>query len=161
MIELFTRADLTRINSENAAVFTLSHGRRGFSNLLLRDNFINSALTLARYRVGIIAVPEPEDRQILEIIYANGKLYYRPFLVTEITCLTSEFEINVPWKYEDLINFRQDRMIEGLVYASTNPICAACQYSIHCAERGVHRLMQSISYSECLTGFRGIDDVQK
>jgi hypothetical protein len=158
LIELFAAAKLTHIHDEQAAVFTLPHGRRDLNELMNRSNFIRSAQILADYQIGTVGVPEDEDRQIMELMYRNGKLYYRPFLVTEIVVLDRAFEVRGPWLFNQMVAFKQARMIGGFEDAMKHPLCNSCPQMGQCGERGIHQLQKLINFDGCLTALRKVSE---
>jgi hypothetical protein len=142
--------------------FVIHHGREGFANLLNRDRFLRSARSLALVtRDAKESLPEygiketndmvPHEGRDTTVIYNNGRLYHRPFLMEHLPYFDPIFEVKGEWVANTLIEERSEQLVEGLTFAVEHPLCKGCPAMTLCADRGVHAIMKHLGAQECIT----------
>lgn len=149
----------TDIHEKTNVDFVTPHGRNGYhgkegEQFMAINAVINNALRHIHHRHmdgPIMNDINPHEGLDWTMTYSNDKLYFAVFLNEHRFSFLPEYEVPKPWSYEKVRSTRDQWVTDGLLTVENKPYCAVCPNMAVCAERGVHRLMDTLGTTQCLS----------
>lgn len=145
----------------------LPHGRTDLSLEFNRLSFYEATMKLKKYMISgklkygdkvDVYELQPQEGKDFDVIYKAGKLYMTPFVIDAMTIFDPKFEVRNEWTFDGLYQTYMNEFLDQVEWATNNPVCKNCQMLPHCAERGVHSLMQVLDTTECISPARELQN---
>lgn len=93
--------------------------------------------------------------------YRSGSLYFAPGIYDEYVSFKDFYKIPIKeWNISELINYKQEKIIEMLKYVSDKP-CSDCQYVNKCVDKGAIYFMKEIDHPDCIFPLISLDAVNR
>jgi hypothetical protein len=140
-------------------ILNIPYGRASNKDIVLAGNVLNVSQRISRFYETLDGEDERSQNPdkdyssgtMLNLLYMAGVLYWVPFLKDEFAFIHKKFEIPRPWTMENVLSARTLATEESLDYLQ-GTACMECGYLVSCLEKGISRMMETLSIKECLTG---------
>ena len=140
-------------------ILNIPYGRASNKDIMLSLNVLNVSQRISRFYETLEGDDERSQNPdldynsgtMLNLLYMAGRLYWVPFLKDEFAFIDKMFEIQRPWTKDNVLHTRSQASEQSLEYLTGTP-CMECQYLSSCVEKGITRMMETLSIKECLTG---------
>lgn len=88
---------------------------------------------------------------MVNLLYAEGNLYWVPFLKDDCVFFNENFVVPRPWSMTNLLAVREKAVEASLQHVKDTP-CMTCPYLSSCVEKGITNIMHTLGIKDCLVG---------
>lgn len=144
-------------------ILNIPYGRLGRTDIMTADHVKRISHRISRFYSDLQGDEERRRNPdlcyhtgtMVNLLYAEGKLYWVPFLKDDCVFLDDRFTIPRPWSMDNLLQVRSKALRESVDYLK-DTACMTCPYLSSCSEKGITSIMQVLSIKDCLVGLEHV-----